>query len=740
MVRSIAGSVDSPTISGKINGRESKIIIDTGAEVSLARRSRLQNCQIKSVYTATNVKTVTGETTPVLGTAVVNVELGRLRIKHEVLVAEIADDFILGMDLISRYGLMIDPEQKILRFGAEEFVLGRPNVEGATVRLVVCQTTKVDGNAEVIVPARVETNPGYSLGMVQPARDSTHKLLIASTLVKTDRDIPLRVANVFPNAVSIRKGEIIGMCEPVARVLNCEEEDVENESKEGDTKGLEVNWDQLSARERKLAKGLIRRHRNVFVSEEEPFGKTNILEHRINTGDTQPIRQAPRRLPLAKQEEATRLVDNMLRDGVIEESNSAWSSPVVLVTKKDGTTRFCVDYRKLNDVTKKDSYPLPRIDDTLTTLSGSAWFSTLDLKSGYWQVGLHPDDKEKTAFSTGSGLYHFTVMPFGLCNAPATFERLMEMVLKGLTWKTCLVYLDDVMIMGKTFDDHLKNLEEVLERMEKARLKLNPKKCSLFQKRVEFLGHIVSEKGIETNPTKALAIRDWPIPRDKHELRSFLGLCTYYRRFVEGYADIAAPLHQLMEQKATFKWSSTCEMAFKRLKTALCTSPILAYPRDKGMFVLDTDASNSGIGAVLPQIQDGEERVIEYFSKLHSKPERNYCATRKELLAIVKAVNHFHKYLYGQEFLIRTDHAALSWLLRIKNPEGQVARWLERLQQYHFRIKHRAGRLHNNADALSRRPCGECKHCDRIDAEEGNLPVRRTIFEQDEEWTSAVKA
>ncbi|XP_063924728.1 uncharacterized protein LOC135138681 [Zophobas morio] len=219
MVRSIAGSVDSPTISGKINGRESKIIIDTGAEGSLARRSRLQNSQIKSVCTATNVKTVTGETIPVLGTAVVNVELGRLRI-------------------------------------------------------------------------RVETNPGYSLGMVQPASDSIHKLLIVSTLVKTDRGIPLRVANVFPNAVNIRQGEIIGMCEPVARVLNCEEEDVENESKEGYTKGLGVKWDQLSVRERKLVKGLIRRHRNVFATEEEPFGKTNIVEHRINNGDTQPIRQA----------------------------------------------------------------------------------------------------------------------------------------------------------------------------------------------------------------------------------------------------------------------------------------------------------------------------------------------------------------------------------------------------------------------------------------------------------------
>ena len=196
----------------------------------------------------------------------------------------------------------------------------------------------------------------------------------------------------------------------------------------------------------------------------------------------------------------------MLDEGVIEESNSPWSSPVVLVTKKDGSTRFCVDYRKLNDVTKKNSYPLPRIHDTLTTLSGSAWFSTLHLKSGYWQVGIHPKDKEKTAFSGGSGLYHFTVMPFELCNAPATFERLMEMVLRELTWKTCLVYLDDIMVMGKTFEEHLTNLEEVFSRMKEANLKLNPKKCLLFQKEVEFLGHTVSSNGIKTTETKIKAI------------------------------------------------------------------------------------------------------------------------------------------------------------------------------------------------------------------------------------------
>jgi hypothetical protein len=240
-----------------------------------------------------------------------------------------------------------------------------------------------------------------------------------------------------------------------------------------------------------------------------------------------------------------------------------------LVRKKNGELHFCVDYRKLNDVTKKDCFPLPRTDDTLDTVAGAKWFSTLDLKSGYWHIDLHPDDKEKTVFSTGQGLWQFMVMPFGLCNAPATFERLMETVLRGLTYDSCLVYLDDVNMIGRTFQEHLFNLWKVLQRFREARLKLNLEKCQLLQKEVRYLRHIVSPEGITTDPEKLKAVREWPTPRNKHEIISFLGLCTYYRRFISGFANIAKPLTKLMEQKQAFQWTLDVEAAFQTLKGAV---------------------------------------------------------------------------------------------------------------------------------------------------------------------------
>ena len=319
------------------------------------------------------------------------------------------------------------------------------------------------------------------------------------------------------------------------------------------------------------------------------MGSTDLVKHHINNGDEAPIRQAPRRLPLAKKEETARAVGEMRKQGVIEPSASPWSSPIVLVNKKDGSTRFCVDYRRLNNVTHKDSYPLPRIDDTIEAMAGVSWFSTLDLKSGYWQVPLDDSSKEKTAFSTGNALWQFKVMPFGLCNAPATFERLMEQVLFGLPMSVALVYLDDILVPGRSFEAQLANLKLVFERLRKAKLKLSPKKCFLFRREVKYLGHVVNEEGISPDFSKIKAVTLWPTPTSATEVKSFLGLCSYYRRFVPSFADVARPLHRSADG-SPFQWTQETEGAFQELKKALTE---VAYPNPDAKFVLDTDWSRS---------------------------------------------------------------------------------------------------------------------------------------------------
>ncbi|UYV62133.1 K02A2.6-like, partial [Cordylochernes scorpioides] len=676
-----------------VNSKKIKATVDTGAMVSLIRKDALRTAP-RPLHRKMMLRTVTGDTAPIEGELDVDIRLGGTRFDHRVLVADIEDEFILGMDIIREHGFTFDPTQGILRLGDESFVLSTEGEKCEGVRLFACENGCVSGNCEGVIMTVAEAPLGSGVGLIEPTCDARQNLLVARAIVKTaDKKVPVRLANVFPSGISIRKGDFLAVCSPISRIATTEGTNCQSRvNRVGQTK-LEIDLKDLTEDEARMARAFIKKNQDAFSTGNGKLGRTDLVQHKIYTGNARPVRQPPRRVPMAKRDEVVGLLHKLKQDGVIEESNSPWSSPVVLVTKKDGSTRFCVDYRKLNEVTKKDSYPLPRIDDTLTTLAGSSWFSTLDLKSGYWQVGVHPADREKTAFSTGNGLYQFTVMPFGLCNAPATFERLMELVLRGLTWKTCLVYLDDVMVMGRTFGEHLENLQEIFNRFKAANLGLNPRKCQLFQKKVEFLGHTVSAKGIQTSESKILAIRDWPKPKDKHELRSFLGLCTYYRRFVEGFADIAAPLHRLTEAKSTFHWNQDCESAFVTLKGGLCSSPVLVYPQPGMRFVLDTDASNSGIGAVLSQVQDGEERVIEYYSKILTKPERNYCATRRELLAIVRSVEHFHR--------------------------------------------HRPGKRHHNADALSRRPCGSCKHCEKIDKNESEATSRGTTVVPSDEWTPA---
>src|SRR5688572_17269997 len=392
----------------------------------------------------------------------------------------------------------------------------------------------------------------------------------------------------------------------------------------------------------------------------------------------------------------------MEQAGIVRKSYSPWASPVVIVGKKGGDKRFCVDYRKLNAVTKVDAYPLPRIDDLLDSLGGANWFSTLDLASGFWQISMQEEDIEKTAFITANGLYEFVVMPFGLNNAPGTFQRLMNWVLQDYLGKFVAVYIDDVIIFTKgTLEQHLDHLKQVFQTLRESILKIKLKKCQFCLPSLSFLGHVVGRGGIQPDPEKIRKIKEFPVPMNVSQLRAALGLFGYYRKFIKDFSCHAKPMTELLKKEQPYIWEERQQNSFERLKEMLIKAPIFQYPDFEKPFTLFTDASKNGLGAVLSQRKGSKECVIAYASRSTNKSEANYGITDLECLAVVWAVQHFQHYLFNQ-FTIVTDHSALKWLKMCKIPKGRRARWIMELQQYNFSIEHRAGKANANADALSR--------------------------------------
>lgn len=312
----------------------------------------------------------------------------------------------------------------------------------------------------------------------------------------------------------------------------------------------------------------------------------------IDIGSAHPKKQRVRRLPFALRHVVAQQLKDMQQQGVIEPSKSPWASPVVLVKKRDGTHRFCVDYRSLNSVTKPDSFPLPRIEDLLDILGQAKYFSSIDLPSSFWQIRMDPNSQEKTAFITPYGLFEFRVMPFGLMNAPATFQRLMQQVISSLNTDSepdfVSVYIDDILVFSKTLEEHLEHLKKVIERIVQVGLKLKPSKCKFVQKELEYLGHLVSHDGLKLNPRLVEAVEKFPAPSNAHEIKRFLGLCSYYRKFVPRFADIANPVHYLTRQDVSFQWTAGCQRAYEELKKRLVSAPVLVYPNFEEDFILKT--------------------------------------------------------------------------------------------------------------------------------------------------------
>ncbi|RXN12176.1 Transposon Ty3-I Gag-Pol poly [Labeo rohita] len=432
-------------------------------------------------------------------------------------------------------------------------------------------------------------------------------------------------------------------------------------------------------------------------------GRTDVLQHRIYTTCQVPIKQRPYRLSPVKQQAMEEQLEVMLKEGIVEPSHSAWASPVVLVPKKNGNLKFCVDYRKVNATTESDAYPLPNIAEILESLSGASIFATIDLNSGYWQVEMDPDSKAKTAFIVSAGLYHFNVMPFGLKNTPATFQRLMETVLGELRKKICFVYIDDIIIYSTSVAQHFCDLKTILHRLETAGLTINLKKCKFFLSEITFLGHVVSNKGITADPSKVEAIRAFPAPNTLKEVQRFLGLAGWYHRFVPNFSKIAEPLNSLKKKGQVFKWMTQCQQAFDQLKACLTSPPILGHPDLQVPFIVYTDASDTGLGAILTQRKDlGKEEVIAYASRTLTGAEINYTATEKECLAVIWALEKWEHYLEYKLFTVVTDHSALQWVMGSTKTNSRLIRWVLRLQKLNFIIEYRKGKLNVAPDALSR--------------------------------------
>ena len=445
-----------------------------------------------------------------------------------------------------------------------------------------------------------------------------------------------------------------------------------------------------------------------------------------------PIKQKTRGIPYNYRDDFKKTILEMKAAGMVVDSKSPWSSPIRLVKKKDGSIRICVDFRKLNNVTVKDAYPIPRIEDLFAYLGKAKMFSSLDLAKGYYQVDMDPSSMQYTAFSCEFGFYEYTVLPMGLTNACATFQRLMNTVLDGLLGLVCVVYLDDIIIFSENAEEHTNHVKLVADRLRAFNLKVNLKKCKFAVNKVEYLSHIISNGSILPNPEKIAAVAAFKRPTTVKLVQSFLGLVSYYRKFIKNCSAHASPLIKLTmkNERKDFVWTEECENSFQYLRNVLISEAVLILPEHDKPFRIEADASKYGIGGVLSQFRDGYWRPVSYFSKHLSKTEINYSASEREMLAIVLSVERFKQYVYGREFVILSDHMPLKFLLTADVPEARLARLMNRLLIFTYTIEYRAGNAHGNADALSRMVTGD--QCEMLSSDDSQTVVINAIHLRDQ--------
>ena len=701
-------------------------LADSGAEISVISKSHpaiRSTCSFKPIKLQPVM--ADGKPLDVEGIVSLPVLVGEVNLLVDFYVAKTDMSPILGLDVMRQFQCVnLDFVNHTVNFGPQRVVddVRKETSNPRCCRVVLPSDLVVPARSEVVIQGKLAFDQHQKLEdfagencLLETPSPLSGGLSVARVLghVK-DGLFPVKLCNPFLSEVRVTSQADLGTVtvlgdSPVISVLG-EDDDVTdvmspgsgNKCKKSELVENLVQEAKVSNETKRELRKFLNRYSEAFSWNGE-LGRYNGQPFKIDTGNSRPIRQMPRRVPFHLKKAVDEQIDEMLSKGVIRPSTSEWASPVCLVRKPDGSLRFCVDYRKLNEVSKHDAYPLPNINDCLASLGNSCYFSTMDMASGYWQCSMDPESGEKAAITTHRGLFQPEVLPFGVKGGVAHFSRVMAALFSSLQWKTLLTYLDDLMVFSNSVEEHFHRLSLVFDRLIEAGLKLKPSKCHLFQKSVKFLGHMVSASGISPIEDKIQAIVQFPVPKDIDGLKRFLGMSGYYRDFIAGYADLVKPLTDLTRKDRIFEWSTSCQKVFSTVKDKLMSAPILAFPDYECKFILTTDASNVGLGAVLSQYQHGRERVISFASRPLTKAEVNYSTTEKECLAVVWSTEYFRHYLLGaEEFIVRSDHDPLRYLRSVPCPRGRLARWIGLLEQYSYKMCYVPGKDIPHADALSR--------------------------------------
>lgn len=650
-------TLNSNVLPISIDGVFMKALVDTGASIScisMSQLSKLPSLPKLQKSNISHVRGVGGEILDVVGCIELNVNIQNCIVLQKFHVFQrLHFSIILGMDFLDNNDVILDFSQKIITLPNCQTV---NFLSSTTFDIGIARASKpftIQPNCITNIPVHLSRVPHNALCLLEPVT-SLHHVTSARVLLKARKGRGVcQLINHTNIPIHLHPKQIVGklfpvdvnLIEPLEDSTNgqCYTRATSSKTNKEKAEDLGISLDDADLTEINKTKLLefIGKNRDVFAKDMTELGQTSVHQHRINTGTARPTRQQFYRASPTMKNEIEKQTKEMLHDDIIEPSTSPWNSPVVLVKKSNGEMRFCVDYRRLNSVTEPECFPLPRLEDVFDTIGNSKAkiFSVLDLRSGFWQIPLDPETKHKTAFVTHHGIFQFKRLPFGLQNAPTTFQMLMTQVLQGLNWKFVLVYVDDILLLSDTFENHLQHLQLVFDRLRSANLKLKPSKCKFALQKVNYLGHIISKDGIEVNPEKIAVVKSFPIPKNQKQVRSFLGLCNYYRRFILGYSKITHPLNQLLHKNKPFKWTSECTTAFEKLKNALISPPILALPDTAKEFILSTDASSTAIGFVLSQADtEGRERAIAYGGRSLRGAEFKWDVSERECLALVEGI------------------------------------------------------------------------------------------------------